>query len=111
MSAPDANVQVATTQQQTEKLPELPTNKVLQQAMKLSIKLQKPIDFYFYVESLRSNVCFYKVDKTNDKGDKIIYKNEDEYSSPILNTYKSEYCYLVVTENTLYVLHNNTKMG
>ena len=34
----------------------------LQQACKLSIKTQKPMCFYFYVDSLKGNICI----ATND---------------------------------------------
>ena len=36
--------------------------------------------------------------------DKIIFKNQDEHTSPILNTYKCGNEYLVITENTIYVV-------
>ena len=83
----------------------LPTDKTLQQATKLSLKLTKPIDFYFYVESLKGNVSIINVD-----GEKIVFKNEDEHTSSILNTYKSDNSYIVVTENTIYMLSINTKL-
>lgn len=83
----------------------LPFDKTLQQATKLSLKLTKPIDFYFYVESVKGNVSIINVD-----GEKIVFKNEDEHTSPILNTYKSDNSYIVVTENTIYMLSTNTKL-
>ena len=95
--------QVATTTQKQQLV--LPTDKTLQQATKLSLKLTKPIDFYFYVESVKGNVSIINVD-----GEKIIFKNEDEHTSPILNTYKSDNSYIVVTENTIYMLSVNTKL-
>jgi hypothetical protein len=83
----------------------LPSDKTLQQATKLSLKLTKPIDFYFYVESLKGNISIVNVD-----GEKIIFKSEDEHTSPILNTYKSDNSYIVVTENTIYMVSTNTKV-
>jgi len=96
-----------TTQSETPK-PKLsiPNNMTLQQACKLSIKLQKAIDFYFYVDSLKGNICI----ASNDD-DKIIYKNNEEHTSPIQNTYKVNDEYLVVTENTIYVISANTKIN
>ena len=35
---------------------------------------------------------------------KIIFKNDDEHTSPIQNTYKVNDEYLVVTENTIYII-------
>ena len=77
----------------------LPDNKTLQQAVKLSIKTAKPICFYFYVDSLKKKITI-----CNDGKDKIIFKNEDEHTSPILNTYKCGGEYIIVTENTIYIV-------
>lgn len=77
----------------------LPCEKTLSQAAKLSIKISKPICFYFYIDSCRGNATI-----ISHEGDKIIYKNSDEHTSPIKNTYKVGGEYLVVTENTIYVL-------
>ncbi len=83
----------------------IPTAETLQQACKLSIKLQKAIDFYFYVDSLRGNICI-----ASNEDDKIIYKNNEEHTSPIQNTYKVNDEYLVVTENTIYVISAKTRI-
>jgi hypothetical protein len=84
----------------------LPTDKTLQQSVKLSIKLVKPVCFYFYVESLKGNICI-----ASDGEDRIIFKNEEEHTSPILNTYKCENEFIVVTENTIYVISSQTKIN
>ena len=83
----------------------LPSDKTLQQAVKLSIKTTKPICFYFYVDSLKGRVCI-----SSDGDDKIIYKNDDEHTSPIMNTFKCQNEFLVVTENTIYVVSSNTQI-
>ena len=83
----------------------LPSDKTLQQAVKLSIKTTKPICFYFYVDSLKGRVCI-----SSDGDDKIIYKNDDEHTSPIMNTFKYQNEFLVVTENTIYVVSSNTQI-
>ena len=83
----------------------LPSDKTLQQAVKLSIKTSKPICFYFYVDSLKK-----KISIVSDGEDKIIFKNEEEHTSPILNTYKCDDCFIVVTENTIYVISSNTRI-
>ena len=35
----------------------LPTDKTLQQAVKLSIQLSRPMCFYFYIDSLKKNAA------------------------------------------------------
>lgn len=37
-------------------------------------------------------------------GEKLLVKNEDEYTSPIVKVYKVELEYIVETENSLYVV-------
>ena len=81
----------------------LPSDKTLQQACKLSLKTKKPICFYFYIDSLKG-----KISIVNDGEDRIIFKSEDEHTSPIMNTYRSETCFIVETENTIYILCNKT---
>lgn len=83
----------------------LPSDKTLQQAVKLSIKTAKPICFYFYVDSLKGKVCI-----SSDGDDKIIYKNDDEHTSPIMNTFRCQNEFLVVTENTIYVIASSTQI-
>ena len=84
----------------------MPSNDTLSQAAKLSIKVSKPICFYFYIDS-----CKGEAQIVTAEGDKIIYKNNDEHTSPIKNTYSVGCEYLVVTENTIYVLSKNTKIS
>jgi|TARA_B110000967_G_C18751820_1_gene493218 hypothetical protein len=84
----------------------MPSNDTLSQAAKLSIKVSKPICFYFYIDSCKNNASIVAAD-----GEKIIYKNNEEHTSPIKNTYKVGNEYLVVTENTIYIISCNTRVG
>jgi hypothetical protein len=81
----------------------LPSEKTLLQATKLSLKTKKPICFYFYIDSLKGKITI-----VTDGEDRIIFKSEDEHTSPILNTYKSDNSFIVVTENTIYILSADT---
>jgi hypothetical protein len=83
----------------------LPTDKTLQQATKLALKTKKPVCFYFYIDSLKG-----KISIMTDGEDRIIFKSEDEHTSPIINTYKSDNCFIVVTENTIYILSSDTQV-
>ena len=87
-----------------EKNDQYPDKETLNQACKLSIKIQKPMCFYYFKDSLNRNICI-----TSNENDKIIYKNEKEHTSPIQNIYKVNTEYLVVTENTIYVTSAFTK--
>jgi len=81
----------------------MPSAETLVKAMKLSIKLTKPLDFYFYEESCRDGICI-----MHDGEDMIIYKNDDERTSPISKTFKSEDQFIVITENTIYIISAKT---
>lgn len=81
----------------------IPSAETLVKAMKLSLKLVKPLDFYFYEESCRDGVCI-----MHDGEDMVIYKNDDERTSPISKTFKSEDQFIVITENTIYIISAQT---
>jgi len=94
------------TSESTNNRISMPCAETLSQAAKLSIKVSKPICFYFYIDSCKTNASIVTAD-----GEKIIYKNNEEHTSPIKNTYKVGNEYLVVTENTIYVISANTRVG
>jgi hypothetical protein len=80
-----------------------PTDNTLQQAFKLSLKLTKPVCTYFYIASVKG-----KASIETHNGEKIIFISEDECTSPIMNTFKSDNSYIVVTNNTIYLLSDKT---
>ena len=106
----NSNGNIAVTNNSAQNAPNLvlPTDKTLQQATKLSLKTKKPICFYFYIDSLKNKI---KIQSENNGEDRIIYKSDEEYTSPILNTYKSDHSYIVVTENTIYILSSDTPVA
>ncbi len=106
MSQPAQPAQPTQAQAQASTQLVLPTDKTLQQATKLSLKTKKPICFYFYIDSLKG-----KIKIVCDGEDRLVYKSDDEYTSPILNTYKSDNSYIVVTENTIYILSSETPVA
>lgn len=68
---------------------------------KKSLADDKPILFDYWVASLEKK-CAIGV-KNEDKV-KILVRNEEEYTSPIVNIFKSETEFIVVTENSIYVV-------
>ncbi len=83
----------------------IPCDNTLNQAAKLSIKISKPVCFYFYLDSCRGNINI-----GTTESDKIIYKNMEEHTSTISNIYKVNNEFLVVTENTIYIISAGTKV-
>lgn len=84
----------------------IPTDDTLRQATKLSIKIGRPICYYFYLDSYKNEVKI-----CTDENEKIIYKNSDEHTSTISNIYKVDKDLLIVTSNTIYVISANTKVA
>ncbi len=94
------------TSQQSAKKISLPSNETLNQAAKLSIKVSKSICLYFYIDSCKGDAQI-----VTAEGDKIIYKNNEEHTSPIRHTYKVGNEYLIVTDNTIYIISCDTKIS
>ncbi len=98
-AAASASASATTTGEKAKSNLPMPSEKTLQQAFKLGLIMEKQICGYFYVDSIKG-----KVSIETHEGEKIIYKNENEHTSRILNTYKTDSSYIVVTENTIYIL-------
>ena len=78
-----------------------PSSKTIKKACQLSKSLNKPIKLNYYIDSLKGSVCI-----TSHKNDKIIYK---EYTKPIKNTFKIDTNYIIVTEDTIYIISTKIK--
>ncbi len=81
----------------------LPTANTMVKAMRLGIKYTKQIDLYFYLDSTRGDVSLMSDGETT-----LIYKNDDEHTSPMLKHIKTDDDLIVMTENTIYILHGKT---
>ena len=100
-SAPTSTVaKPATTTITTPNGYRLPENKTLQHAAKLSIVEDKPILFDYWTNSLDKTVLI----GVKDNQEKLLVKSEEEYTSPIAKIFKVETEFIVVTENSIYVV-------
>jgi hypothetical protein len=81
----------------------LPSIKCLQHASKLAVVEDKPLMFDYWTNSLDEN-CLIGV-RENDE--KLLVKDEEQYTSPIIKIYKIEQEYIIVTENSIYLVHAN----
>lgn len=95
------------TKRKTLKLPE---PDILLKAIKLSIKIVKPIDMYFYIDTLNGLVCITNDRDSEDEDSRILYKNDEEQTTPIMKTYKVGSCFLVETENSIYIVPNSIQI-
>ena len=73
----------------------LPSGITLQHCAKIAIVEDRPIMFDYWTASCDKDVL---------SGEKLLVKNEEEYTSPISKIYKVEGEYIIMTENSIYVV-------
>ena len=78
----------------------LPQGVTLQHCAKLSVVEDKPIMFDYWTASCDNDVLI----GIRENGEKLVVKSADEYTSPISKIYKVETEYIVITENSIYVV-------
>ena len=84
----------------TEESYRTPHNTTLQHACKLSVVDDKPIMLDYWTASLEKKVII----GVRENQEKLLVKSEDEYTSPISKIYKVETEYIIVTENSIYLV-------
>ena len=78
----------------------LPSASVLLRASQLAIENDKPIYLDYFTDSVEKKCCI-GVQADNTKN---LVKSENEYTSTIQGVFKCETCYIVSTENSLYIV-------
>ena len=79
-----------------------PSNKTMQHALKLAVVEDKPIMMDYWVGSLDKTVLIgVRDDETKEK---MLVRSEEEYTSPISKIYKVEDEYIIMTENSIYIV-------
>ena len=80
----------------------LPADVTLKHAAKLSIVDDKPIMMDYWASSLDKKALI----GARENGEKLLVKNEEEYTTAIQKFYKSGTEYIVITENSIYLVSN-----
>jgi len=83
---------------------ELPSLNIWKNLSKISIVEDKPIMLDYWIDSLSDNVTIGVKTETNEK---MLVKSSEEYTSPISKIFKLEECYIICTENSIYVTKNS----
>jgi hypothetical protein len=78
----------------------LPSDITLKHAAKLGIVEDKPIMLDYWSSSLDKKALV----GVKETGEKLLVKSEDEYTSPIAKFYKSGTEYIIITENSIYLV-------
>jgi hypothetical protein len=79
----------------------VPCDLVMRHIVKLSLKNDKPIMLDYWGKSVKKEVVIGVRGTTSEK---LLVKNEEEYTSPIAKIYKVETDYIIETENSLYLV-------
>jgi len=86
---------------ETEQTYKLPPIELWQHLAKLSIIDDKPIMLDYWTDSLEKKVLIGVRKETEEK---LLVKNAEEYTSPISKIFKVHGCYIICTENSLYLV-------
>jgi len=79
----------------------LPENTTMQHAAKIAIVEDKPIMLDYWTQSLDKTVL---IGVREDNQEKLLVKSEEEYTSPISKIYKVGKEYIIITENSIYIV-------
>ena len=81
----------------------LPTDVTLKHATKLAIVEDKPVLLDYWTASLDKKALI----GAKENGEKLLVKSEEEYTSSIQKFYKSGSEYIVITENSIYLVSSD----
>jgi hypothetical protein len=81
----------------------LPSDVTMKHASKLSIVEDKPIMLDYWTASLDKKALV----GARDNNEKLLVKSEDEYTSTIQKFYKSGTEYIIITENSIYIVSSD----
>jgi len=86
---------------------DIPNDKVLAHAAKIAMEQDKPLMFDYYMETKAGGPAFLGEDK--DTKERILVKNPEEYTSPVKKMFKAKDDYIIVTENSVYIVSGSIK--
>ena len=85
---------------------DVPNEKVLTHAAKIAVERDMPILLDYYADT-KSGKAFLGED--SETKEKILVKNPDEYTSPVQKMFKAKDDYIIMTENSIYIVSGNIK--
>ena len=81
----------------------LPSNQTLQHAAKLGIVEDRPILLDYWTSSCDQESLI----GVREDGEKLLVKNEEEYTSPIAKIFQVNSEFIVLTENSIYIVSSD----
>jgi hypothetical protein len=83
----------------TTPAPNIPPASVLLRAAQISVDEDRPILLDYWTDSRDKKCCIGVKDAS-----KYLVKNESEYTSTVQNIFRIDGCFIVLTENSLYIV-------
>lgn len=80
----------------------LPSSATMEHAMKLAINEDRPIMLDYWKDSIEKSVLIGQRD--DETKEKILVRSEEEYTSPIKQILKVGTDYIIMTENSIYLV-------
>ena len=84
----------------------MPSTATMSHAMKIAIVEDKPIMMDYWTSSLEQKSLI----GVNEKQEKLLVKSDDEYTSAIAKIYKLGEEFIIMTENSIYIVHNSIQL-
>tara|TARA_X000000950_G_C13775042_1_gene602633 strand:+ start:645 stop:941 length:297 start_codon:yes stop_codon:yes gene_type:complete len=84
----------------------MPSTATMSHAMKIAIVEDKPIMMDYWTSSLEQKSLI----GVNEKQEKLLVKSDDEYTSTIAKIYKLGEEFIIMTENSIYIVHNSIQL-
>jgi hypothetical protein len=83
----------------------LPNQSTVMQAVKLALTQDKPIQLDYYTDSLNGKAYLGEDSETKEK---MLVKSKDEFTSTVSKLYKVADDFIVMTENSIYIVSGKT---
>ena len=84
----------------------LPNDKTLKHAARIAIEHDKPICLDYFNDTLEQKAFLGEDEKTKEK---MLVRSAEEYTSLIQRIFKVAEDFIVITENSIYIIHGSTK--
>jgi hypothetical protein len=85
---------------------EIPAEKTLVHAARIAVEQDKPILLDYYNDTKNAKAF---LGEDPDTKERILVKNAEEYTSPIQKIFKAATDYIVMTENSIYIVSGAIK--
>lgn len=92
--------QITTTETAAATEYRLPCQTTFEHASKIAIVEDKPIMLDYWTASIEKTVLI----GVNSAKEKMLVRNEEEYTSPISKIFKVKTEYIIITENSIYIV-------